>query len=69
MSDADNNSLSDDELGELPIIANYDIQSSSVSGWDDETEGVEEELNPHGKHSFTKASCQSKHEYGKLIFF
>lgn len=52
MSDADNNSLSDDELGELPTIAKYDIQSSSVSGWDDETEGVEEELNPHGKHSF-----------------
>lgn len=43
--------LSDDELGELPVIPRDAIQSSSVSGWDDETEGVEEELNPHGKHS------------------
>lgn len=60
MSDADNNSLSDDELGELPIIAKYDIQSSSVSGWDDETEGVEEELNPHGKHSFDQGYLSIK---------
>lgn len=59
MSDAEN-SLSDDELGELPIIAKYDIQSSSVSGWDDETEGVEEELNPHGKHSFDQSYLSNK---------
>lgn len=59
MSDAEN-SLSDDELGELPIIAKYDIQSSSVSGWDDETEGVEEELNPHGKHSVDQGYLSNK---------
>lgn len=65
MSDAEN-SLSEDELGELPIIAKYDIQSSSVSGWDDETEGVEEELNPHGKHSFVQGFV--KQNMNKLIY-
>lgn len=40
---------SSDELGELPVVAKDDIRYSSISGWDDDTDGVEEELNPHSK--------------------
>lgn len=45
---------SEDVLGDLPLairddFLGGDVSSSFVSGWDDETEGVEEELSPHCK--------------------
>ncbi|XP_046662086.1 ankyrin repeat domain-containing protein 49-like isoform X2 [Homalodisca vitripennis] len=42
------NDSSEDELRDLPVITKDDVRSSYVSGWDDDTEGVDEELNPHG---------------------
>uniref|UniRef100_A0A1B6MCV6 Uncharacterized protein n=2 Tax=Graphocephala atropunctata TaxID=36148 RepID=A0A1B6MCV6_9HEMI len=48
MNENEENVSSDDELGDLPMISKNDVRSSCVSGWDDDSEGVDEELNPHG---------------------
>ncbi|RZF44778.1 hypothetical protein LSTR_LSTR000730 [Laodelphax striatellus] len=41
-------SSDEDDLPDLPeIAANSDIPRGQVSGWDDDTQGIEEEPNPH----------------------
>lgn len=49
-----------DDPGELPAVTKDDFVSSYVSGWDDDTEGVEEELNPHSK-TLRSLSCNIAH--------